>query len=457
MKKTFYWVFLVLLLWALSPPSNAQTIVIDPVSGTTITVNTSEPLVGINNNPNSTMVQLWDDGSAQVPLEFMFPFYDREFNQSVMFSNGTVSFGPRRDMGYNFCCNGLDLTTLNPDGSLQYNYSIFMLWTDLFSQQNNTFYLSEPTSMTYGWYGSTEYGNPSVNNSFELQIYESGDIDMRYGSANIQNHVVTIGILGDVSQSQYTQLYHGYRFSLADDFTVEQPVSPCDLDPLYSTICVGYEEAYYNQQCSLNPLYDSGCPGYQAAYYNQQCNVDPLYDSQCPGYAVAYAQIYILPGLEEVATITTTFEGEPALSDYLADTTINLASYDNNEAFEALVEASDADEQEMAVEEKKEEKLDTRVKTVAEVRAAAANLARTMSEAATFQAQQQAQAEILSVIGMLPGFEAYYTSLPDATFYETKEIYQNVKLEENKRALRIGLASEVKFEEMLKIQYALGD
>ncbi len=62
----------------------------------------------------------------------------------------------------------------------------------------------------------------------------------------------------------------------------------CTLNPLYSQDCPGYAQAYYNQQCSISALYDSGCPGYAQAYYTQQCSINPLYDSGCPGYAQAY-------------------------------------------------------------------------------------------------------------------------------------------------------------------------
>lgn len=62
----------------------------------------------------------------------------------------------------------------------------------------------------------------------------------------------------------------------------------CSLNPLYDQTCTGYAQAYFNQQCSLSALYDSGCPGYAQAYYTQQCTINPLYDSGCPGYAQAY-------------------------------------------------------------------------------------------------------------------------------------------------------------------------
>jgi hypothetical protein len=62
----------------------------------------------------------------------------------------------------------------------------------------------------------------------------------------------------------------------------------CVLNPLYSSACDGYQQAFYDQQCSANPLYDSGCTGYAQAYYDQQCSIDALYDSACPGYQTAY-------------------------------------------------------------------------------------------------------------------------------------------------------------------------
>ena len=58
---------------------------------------------------------------------------------------------------------------------------------------------------------------------------------------------------------------------------------PCIKDPLSSTTCAGYAEAYKSQQCSMNPLYDSSCPGYAEAYFNQQCGFNPLYDNACAG------------------------------------------------------------------------------------------------------------------------------------------------------------------------------
>jgi hypothetical protein len=63
---------------------------------------------------------------------------------------------------------------------------------------------------------------------------------------------------------------------------------PCVVDPLSSTSCAGYQQAYQTQQCAINPLYNSACPGYAAAIFAQQCSANALSDPACPGYASAY-------------------------------------------------------------------------------------------------------------------------------------------------------------------------
>jgi hypothetical protein len=63
---------------------------------------------------------------------------------------------------------------------------------------------------------------------------------------------------------------------------------PCVTNPLSSTSCPGYQQAYETQMCSANPLYSSSCPGYAQALFTQQCNANQLSNPACPGYAQAY-------------------------------------------------------------------------------------------------------------------------------------------------------------------------
>jgi hypothetical protein len=70
--------------------------------------------------------------------------------------------------------------------------------------------------------------------------------------------------------------------------SVAYTADPCVVNPLSSTSCSGYQQAYLDQQCSMNPLYSTSCAGYQQAYFTQQCNANQLYNVGCPGYAAAY-------------------------------------------------------------------------------------------------------------------------------------------------------------------------
>jgi hypothetical protein len=75
----------------------------------------------------------------------------------------------------------------------------------------------------------------------------------------------------------------------------------CSANTLYDQTCPGYAAAYLNYQCSLNPLYSTTCAGYEQAYLNSQCILDSLYSNKCEGYATAYAIKYLIPNIDSTA------------------------------------------------------------------------------------------------------------------------------------------------------------
>lgn len=271
-------------------------------SGLSVTVGQGSaalPLQNINNLSDSTLVQLGDDGWANVPLPFVFPYWGQPFDKSTMYSNGVVQFGRPVPAGgwpnwnNSFCCHGEDLRNSTNSG---YNYSIMPLWTDLVDYSGQTtYYRGTADSMTYGWYNTSQYGQQNNRNTFELKINSSGAFDVRYGGTFISpTHGVTIGATGDLSRGEYFQHYHGMGFqgpttgfswgALGGTGAVDM----CIINPLSSPTCAGYQAAYVTQQCTINALFDPSCPGYQSAYRTQQCSINPLYDSSCSGYANAY-------------------------------------------------------------------------------------------------------------------------------------------------------------------------
>lgn len=280
--------------------AQAQIVTI-PIPGSPLSLNymaNPQPLQNINNNPAATSYQLWDDGYANVPLGFNFPFFDKTFNNSTMYSNGTVQFGPPVNgfpSNNTFCCNGI---TIDRNTSSAYNYSILMMQTDMYGASGNNHYsLGNSNSMTYGWYNVERLGDPSNKTSFELKIDSTGNIDMRWTGAMISLNTPAIGVIGDASKGEFAVIQQG---SLNQNFTIpgltqvttgQTPdivIDPCTSNPLYSPTCAGYQAAYTEQQCSINPLYSTTCSGYAAAYHNQQCSINPLYNATCPGYAAAY-------------------------------------------------------------------------------------------------------------------------------------------------------------------------
>lgn len=227
--------------------SKADIITVPLINGLSVTVGTGTnalPLQNLNTAAGATNVTMNDDSNVNVPLGFAFPYFGKTFTDSWMYSNGAVSFtGPSAPGG--FCCSGANLTTLRDPG---YNYSIVPLWTDLIAIQGGTHYtLGTPTSMTYGWYGVSEYADPSKRNTFEVKIDNTGLVDVRFAGAFVAFHPVTSGFIGDIEKGEYYQHHYGNGFqtgpvsySLGGKFAVEDP---CLKDPLSSPSCPGYATA----------------------------------------------------------------------------------------------------------------------------------------------------------------------------------------------------------------------
>jgi len=257
--------------------------------------------------------QISDDGYARVPLQFAFPYYGRVFTESYMFSNGVVGFlNPTNS----WCCTGFDLRTNN---GTPFSFAIMPLQTDLINYSGRFLTEGTPQYQRYKWENISEYGVPNNLNTFGVEIKPSGYIGMHYEQVNISPwRPVTIGRTGDVGE--FHQYYHGAGFTQGSfSHITETTGDPCLLNPLHSSSCVGYQEAYLAQQCSINSLFSISCPNYQQAYFAEQCRLNPLYDRSCSGYAEAYALANIIaPSTPATVVITS----EPQV---VADPVVNQA------------------------------------------------------------------------------------------------------------------------------------
>ena len=290
------------LLWLLCWPlfSSAEIIGIPILNGQfTVNVMTGAnayQLQQLKNDPSATLHQIGDDGTANVPLGFTFPYWGQGFSNSWMYSNGYISFVGGNVPG-GACCQGQDLAWLASTGQTAYNYSLMPLWTDLIGTSSQNFYTKAvigqqgtASSMTYGWYGVNEFGTQNLQ-SFEVRIDSTGNIDYSFARAYLTGHVATIGMTGDLSKGEYYQYKYDQNIDITNlslSTNMSAGYDQCKIDPLSNTTCPGYETAYLSYQCSINPLYSQQCSGYQQAYHDQQCSVNPLYASDCPGYQQAY-------------------------------------------------------------------------------------------------------------------------------------------------------------------------
>ena len=241
-----------------------------------------------------TYYNMTDDGYAQVNLPFTFPFYGNNYTTSYMFTNGVIGF---LNPNNSFCCDGVDLNEQALIPNSPWNYAIYALNTDLYPGTNSTFYTQQTdggTGLRYTWDKVVEIGT-NLENTFSVNIKDTGYIGITYDQVNLNSYRnPLVGIAGNINAGEYSQYYYGAYSSIPNlagttiTFTGTETTDVCAVNPLWSSTCKGYAEAYYNQQCSYNALYDTGCPGYAQAYYNQQCTINQLYDTGCPGYAAAY-------------------------------------------------------------------------------------------------------------------------------------------------------------------------
>ncbi len=198
----------------------------------------------------------------------------------------------------------------------------------IYSANRKSEFDDKPYWQTYNY----SYVLPQTRNSltlgnfeFTAQTQDAALITNMYARINYTPDQCVLNPLFSTSCTGYQQAYFDQQ---------------CNLNPLYSNACPGYAQAYYDQQCSVNSLYDSGCPGYAAAYFNQQCSLNGLYDKLCPGYQAAflaaqceinqlystqcpgYTQAKLLKDLQDQQAAQTQAASEPTSSS----TTSNVSS-----------------------------------------------------------------------------------------------------------------------------------
>lgn len=277
-----------------------------------------------------------DDGGCATKVDFGFSWewHNDSFTGGYMSTNGCFMLtkaneGPRY-------CSDYTPDPLNTQYGGQWGWYdvLFPFYTDLIGANSDSalLYKKFDDYVILGWYNLREYYRDS-NNSFEVYIYDYNDSLLKcgedrctdderaevnmpdnytfaYGELDIINHDVLIGEKKD--NSNYTQyvffddgvngkntwdefdggyLESGGAIYYHEGNDGQSLLDPCTTDPLSSTECSGYAQAYFDQQCNLDAQYDSQCPGYiEPEPEVDQCDINPLSDPSCPNYQTALAE-----------------------------------------------------------------------------------------------------------------------------------------------------------------------
>lgn len=149
----------------------------------------------VANPASTTPLNLGDDRTIQVDIGFEFPYWGQTFTSAWVSSNGFISFGTSSHL----CCNGAPIEQAPRN-------TIYGFWTDLISG-SNPYYRRDNGSFLVGWYNTNEYGT-GIQETFELNLFSSGEIQFNFGSLGLQYHDATAGITGP-NATDNIQLFYG--------------------------------------------------------------------------------------------------------------------------------------------------------------------------------------------------------------------------------------------------------
>ena len=198
--------------------------------------------------------QIGDDGWSNVPLQFNFPFYGQNFNNSWLYSNGAIGFVNPNQGGLGG--NNLSVREFTNNMGSQFNYTIYPMWTDLINLSGTFQTEGSADFQRYKWIGISPYADGNRFNTFTVEIKPNGQINVNYSLVNV--NYATIGLIGDASKGEYEQIYRfngGVNTGMVSDWSryTSVAVDPCIENPTASSSCPGYAQALLSQIANVLP------------------------------------------------------------------------------------------------------------------------------------------------------------------------------------------------------------
>jgi len=158
-----------------------------------------------------TELILSDDGYATIALPFNFQFYNDTFSTIYLGANGYLSFTDSSPSDYS--------NDPIPSGDLDNYYLIAPFWDDLYPPTGgHIYYQSFGTYWVAEWLGIYHINGPTLLGSFQVVLYESGEIIFNYDYLSYTSGGYTCGLnLG--ADVQYYNSYQGLN-DLTNNFAI---------------------------------------------------------------------------------------------------------------------------------------------------------------------------------------------------------------------------------------------
>ncbi len=137
-----------------------------------------------------TAVTSDDQMSQALPLGFTFSYYDVDYTQVYISSNGFLTFLPGQSAG---CCSGQRMpSNSNPNGV------VAALWTDLNPSRGGTVRYGtvgeQPNRRFVASWEGVPYHPSDGANIFQIVLFENGDIEIHHGNVGNTTRTISMGI-----------------------------------------------------------------------------------------------------------------------------------------------------------------------------------------------------------------------------------------------------------------------
>ena len=144
---------------------------------------------GLETVTNNANVNGDDVIVGPIPIGFAFNYYDADYNNVFISSNGFISLLPGQSNG---CCSGQAIPTAGTPNAV-----IAGVWTDLNPNSGGsvtTGLLGEaPERRFIVSFNGVSYFGGGGTVSFQLVLHENGDVEIRHGQVSTSTRIITVG------------------------------------------------------------------------------------------------------------------------------------------------------------------------------------------------------------------------------------------------------------------------